>query len=117
MNDKVYCVYILASSRNGTLYVGFTSNLERRIWQHKNGCADGFTKKYGVTKLVYYEVGGDFDGMLRREKRIKEWRRHWKIELIESVNPEWCDLSEIEFTTPLDSGFRRNGMERSRERL
>lgn len=89
-----YSVYILASKRNGTLYVGFTSDLVKRIYEHKNDLAEGFTKKYGVHTLVYYETGGDQEGSLRREKQIKEWKRKWKIELIERNNPEWRDLYE-----------------------
>jgi len=89
-----YSIYILASKRNGTLYVGFTSDLVQRIYAHKNNLVEGFTKRYGVHKLVYYETGGNYDGALLREKQIKEWKRQWKIDLIESVNPEWRDLYE-----------------------
>lgn len=89
-----YAVYILASKRNGTLYVGFTSDLAKRIYEHKNDLVEGFTKKYGVHSLVYYETGGDYEGALQREKQIKEWKRSWKIELIERANPEWRDLYE-----------------------
>jgi len=92
MNE--YCVYILASKRNGTLYTGFTRNLVQRIYAHRNDLVDGFTKKYGVHKLVFYETEVDYDSVLRREKQIKAWRRKWKIELIESFNPEWRDLYE-----------------------
>ena len=91
---KDYAFYILASKRNGTLYVGFTSDLVRRIYEHKNDLAEGFTKKYGVHLLVFYETGGDYKGALQREKQIKEWKRKWKIELIERDNPEWRDLYE-----------------------
>ena len=89
-----YSVYILASKRNGTLYVGFTSNLVQRVYTHKNDFVEGFTKKYGVHTLVYFETGGDYAGTLQREKQIKEWKRKWKIELIERNNPEWRDLYE-----------------------
>jgi putative endonuclease len=85
-------VYILASERNGTLYVGFTSDLLQRIYAHKNDVVEGFTKKYGVHKLVYFEVCDDYDAGLQREKQIKEWKREWKIELIEKTNPLWQDL-------------------------
>jgi putative endonuclease len=87
-------VYILASRRNGTLYVGVTSDLLRRVDEHKNDFAAGFTKRYGVHTLVYFEVCGDREGAIQREKQIKEWKRRWKIELIEKVNPEWKDLYE-----------------------
>ena len=89
-----YSVYILASKRNGTLYVGFTSELIQRVYAHKNDLVEGFTKKYGVHMLVYYKTGGDYEGTLQREKQIKEWKRQWKIELIERNNPEWRDLYE-----------------------
>ncbi len=98
-----YYVYILASKRNGTLYVGFTSDLLKRVYAHKNDSLNGFTKKYGVHTLVYYETCDDYDGALQREKQIKEWKRGWKIELIEKVNPEWRDLYEQILQT---SGFR-----------
>jgi len=87
-------VYILASRRNGTLYVGVTGDLLRRVNAHKNDFVAGFTKKYGAHTLVYFEVCGDREGAIQREKQIKEWKRRWKIELIEKVNPEWKDLYE-----------------------
>ena len=87
-----YYVYILASKRNGTLYTGFTSNLPRRVSDHKNDFVQGFTKRYGVHTLVYYEACEDRESALGREKQIKEWKRHWKLELIEKHNPEWKDL-------------------------
>ena len=90
MND--YYVYILASKRNGTLYVGFTNDLLRRVYEHKNDFVKGFTKKYGVHKLVYFEQCESYDSALSREKQIKEWQRKWKLELIEKVNPLWQDL-------------------------
>ena len=89
---KLPCVYILASKRNGTLYVGVTSNLVQRIWQHKNDQAEGFTKKYKVHTLVWYEVHETMESAIVREKAIKEWQRAWKLELIEAVNPDWQDL-------------------------
>jgi len=89
---KTYHVYILASDRNGTLYIGVTGSLAHRIWQHRNGTADGFTKRYGVTKLVHAEEFGDIHLAIAREKALKKWRRIWKLDLIEQANPEWCDL-------------------------
>jgi putative endonuclease len=90
--SKLYCVYILASARNGTLYIGVTSDLIGRVWQHKNDQADGFTKKYGIKQLVWYEAHEDVNAAIQREKQIKEWKRAWKIELIEKSNPYWNDL-------------------------
>ena len=90
--DKQLYVYILASKKNGTLYVGVTSNLIKRIWEHKNGLADGFTKKYGVKMLVYYENHESTETAIIREKQIKKWRRAWKIRLIEEKNSQWRDL-------------------------
>ncbi len=89
-----YSVYIMASKKNGTLYTGVTSDLAKRVYEHKNNLVDGFSKKYGVHTLVYYEAGGDLDGALQREKQIKEWKRAWKIALIEKDNPSWRDLYE-----------------------
>ena len=91
---KQPCVYILASRRNGTLYLGVTSNLMQRVWQHKNDLADGFTKRYRVHTLVWYELHGTIQSAIAREKAIKEWKRAWKIELIEKTNPQWRDLCE-----------------------
>ena len=87
-----YCVYILASKRNGTLYIGVTSDLEKRVYQHKHGVLEGFTKKYGVHTLVYYECGESVEAALAREKQLKQWNRKWKLNLIEKENPEWRDL-------------------------
>ena len=89
---KQYYVYILASRRNGTLYVGTTSDLVKRVHDHKNDLIEGFTKKYRVHRLVYYESTPDVDGAIVREKRLKKWRRKWKMKLIEEGNPEWRDL-------------------------
>lgn len=89
---KLPCVYILASKRNGTLYVGVTSNLAQRIWQHKNDQAEGFTKKYKVHTLVWYEAHETMESAIAREKSLKEWQRIWKLELIEADNPGWRDL-------------------------
>jgi len=88
------CVYILANKRNGTLYVGVTSDLPRRIWEHKIKAVDGFTKKYGVDKLVWYELHDTMMTAIEREKSIKKWKRYWKLKLIEEMNPEWRDLYE-----------------------
>ena len=85
-------VYILASRRHGTIYVGVTSDLVKRIWEHKNNVVEGFTKKYGVHELVYFEMHADMAQAIQREKRIKKWNRVWKIELIEKENPDWNDL-------------------------
>ena len=89
---KLPCVYPLASQRNGTLYMGVTSDLVQRIWQHKNDLAEGFTKRYGVHMLVWYEECGTMEAAISREKAIKEWKRAWKIRLIENRNPEWKDI-------------------------
>ena len=89
---KKYYVYILASKRNGTLYIGVTNDLMRRVYEHKNDLIDGFTKKYGVHSLVYYEQYDEVVNAIQREKRLKKWNRQWKIELIEKENPEWKDL-------------------------
>jgi len=85
-------VYILTSKRNGTLYTGVTSDLAKRIWEHKNGLIDGFTKRYRVHNLVWYELHADMISAIEREKNIKEWKRAWKLNLIEKSNPDWRDL-------------------------
>jgi len=90
--NKTPCVYILASRRNGTLYVGLTSNLVKRVWEHKNNMIEGFTKRYRVHTLVWYELHTAMESAISREKAIKEWKRRWKLELIELGNPEWKDL-------------------------
>ena len=87
-----YYVYILASRRNGTIYVGVTSDLVKRVHEHKSDLVDGFTKTYSVHSLVYYETVDDVDSAIAREKQIKRWKRVWKVELIEGVNPDWRDL-------------------------
>jgi putative endonuclease len=91
---KTPTVYLLASSRRGTLYVGVTSNLIGRIWQHRNGAADGYTKRYGVRMLVWYEQHRTMMSAIAREKTLKKWSRQWKLELIEAANPAWQDLWE-----------------------
>jgi len=90
---KQYCVYITASI-SGVLYIGVTSNLQNRVWQHKNKVVKGFTKKYNVDRLVYFEQTEDVRSALEREKQLKKWSRVKKIKLIEKMNPEWMDLSE-----------------------
>ena len=92
MSLKQPCVYMLASRRNGTLYVGVTSNLLQRVWQHRNHSLGGFTARYGVARLVWYEMHATMRSAITREKQIKEWKRPWKLELIEHDNPEWLDL-------------------------
>lgn len=93
MRDREPCVYILASRHYGTLYIGVTSNLIGRVRQHLDGTFDGFTKEYGVKRLVRYEVAETMDAAILTEKRIKRWRRDWKIALIERANPVWEDLA------------------------
>ena len=91
--NKAPATYILASARNGTLYVGVTSNLPKRIWEHQNDQVAGFTKKYGVHRLVYFEVHEEMVEAITREKQIKAWKRAWKLRLIEEQNPAWADLA------------------------
>ncbi|MEY3885848.1 MAG: hypothetical protein RIS87_1623 [Pseudomonadota bacterium] len=86
------CVYILASERNGTLYIGVTSNLIKRIWEHKSDLVQGFTKQYQVHDLVWYEMSENIESAIIREKQLKEWKRQWKLDLIEKSNPYWNDL-------------------------
>jgi putative endonuclease len=92
--ERYYYVYILASRRNGTLYVGVTNDLARRVWQHREGTGSLFTKKYGVTKLVWYEHFHQIVDAIACEKKLKRWRRAWKLAKIESFNPDWRDLYE-----------------------
>ena len=87
-------VYLLASRRNGTLYLGVTSHLVQRIHQHREGCIPGFTREYGVKMLVWFEQHATMEAAIQREKRIKKWNRAWKLELIESANPDWRELAE-----------------------
>ena len=94
MSEKYYYVYVLANKPRGTTYVGVTSNLVERVWQHKQEQVDGFTNRYGLKSLVWYEQHEDVQEAILREKQIKNWNRLWKIELIESGNPEWNDLYE-----------------------
>ena len=90
--NKQPAVYILAGKRNGTIYIGVTSNLPRRVWQHKNDKIEGFTKRYGVHRLVWYELHGTMENAIKREKSLKNWKRSWKLQLIEDKNPGWEDL-------------------------
>ena len=92
--DKQPATYILASDRNGTLYIGVTSDLIARVWQHREHVVEGFTNKYRVTKLIWYEMHGTMEEAILREKRIKKWNRAWKIRLIEEKNLYWNDLWE-----------------------
>ena len=92
--NKTYAVYILTNYNETTFYVGVTGDLPKRIWEHKNKVVEGFTKKYNVDRLVYYEVTKDVESVLNREKQLKRWHRQWKINLIKEMNPEFKDLSE-----------------------
>ncbi len=93
---KAPCVYILASKRNGVLYIGVTSDLAHRMAEHSQGLISGFTKRYSVKHLVYYEMLATMDEAITREKRLKDWKRAWKVRLIETMNPEWRDLFDPE---------------------
>ena len=90
--ENHYYVYILANKRNGTLYIGVTNNLERRVYEHGQGLVEGFTKKYHIHHLIYHEVTTDINAALQREKQLKKWSRKWKLELIEKDNSDWKDL-------------------------
>lgn len=98
--DRDPIVYIMASGFHGTTYTGVTSNLLRRVYQHREGTFSGFTAEYSVKRLVWFETGGTMESAIRREKQLKNWHRQWKIELIEKANPTWRDLAE-------DFGFER----------
>jgi len=91
---KQFFVYIICSKRNGTLYIGITGNLDRRIYEHKNKLIEGFTKRYSVNRLVYFEIFESATDAIKREKQLKKWNRAWKLALIEKLNPEWTDLYE-----------------------
>ena len=90
--EKVPCVYMLASKRNGTLYIGVTSDLTRRVWQHKNGFGEGFAKQNRAHRLVWYEIHPTMESAIVREKRLKGWHRSWKVRLLEEANYDWVDL-------------------------
>ena len=94
MKEHNYYVYILAKAKNSTFYTGVTNTLIKRVWEHKEGVADGFTKKYGIKTLVYYEYFDDIEAAICREKLIKKWKRDYKIDAIEKMNPDWNDLYE-----------------------
>ena len=100
--DFLPTVYLLASKRNGTLYLGVTSDLIGRLYKHRNGLLPGFTRDYGVRMLVWFECHTEMQEAIVREKRIKKWNRAWKLELIEGSNPDWCDLAEDLGFPPLD---------------
>ena len=106
MRDHTYFVYLLASRRNGTLYCGVTNDLLRRVGEHRAGKADGFTRRYGVTQLAWFECHADINEAILREKRIKTWNRAWKIAMIEAENPGWRDLA-LEFGLGVWPGFER----------
>ncbi len=95
MDEKRFYVYILASKKGGVLYTGITSDLPKRMYQHREGLSEGFSKKYFVKRLVYFEIYDDAETAIHREKCIKRWKRDWKIELIEKENPGWNDLYEM----------------------
>ena len=100
--ERQPCVCIVASDRNGTIYIGVTSDILKRIYQHRNGEIEGFTSKYGVAKLVHFEFFGDMFTAIAREKQLKNWRREWKLNLIEQNNPGWLDLAVDFGFEPLD---------------
>jgi putative endonuclease len=103
------CVYILASGHYGTLYIGVTSDLMGRLWQHRNNAIPGFTSRYGVYRLVYFEMYDDMDRAIAREKQLKRWHRPWKINLINRANPDWHDLAVGLGFEPMAPRRRRNG--------
>jgi putative endonuclease len=119
---KRFCIYILARKPWGTLYTGVTSNLEKRIYQHREGLIEGFTKKYGVKTLVYFEEHGEADRAIRHEKRIKKWPRAWKIDLIRTDNPDWRDLAVNWYpvkptSTEIGNWVAQTGLATARTRL
>jgi len=99
--NNYFFVYILTNKRNGTLYIGVTNEIKRRIYEHKNKIVDGFTSKYGLKSLVYYELHENIESAIKKEKQLKKWKRLWKLRIIEEKNPNWKDLS-------LDSRLRGN---------
>lgn len=92
MEEKKFYVYIMGREYNSTYYVGMTSDIVKRVWEHKNEAADGFTKKHNIKMLLYYEIYDDAENAIKREKRLKKWNRLWKMQIIERMNPEWKDL-------------------------
>jgi putative endonuclease len=115
---KLYYVYILASSRNGTLYIGVTGDLLHRVWQHREGVLEGFTKRYGVKRLVHYEIFESINAAIARETTLKKWRRQWKIDLIQKTNVEWDDLYEdlLGVQPPPDWLVQSNAVEAEKEK-
>ena len=107
--ERQPCVYIMASGHCGTLYIGVTSSLVARIWQHRNNALPGFTSKHHVHTLVHFELFGDMQRAITREKQLKRWHRQWKINLINENNPPWADLAVGLGLPPLELGVRRNG--------
>jgi putative endonuclease len=103
------CVYILASQLRGTLYIGVTSNLPARLWQHRERTVPGFTSRHGVKRLVWFEMHGEMFAAIAREKQLKNWRRQWKINLVEETNPHWADLAVGLGFPPLAPGTRHDG--------
>ena len=91
--NKIYAVYIMTNYSETSLYIGVTSNLQKRVWEHKNKITEGFTKKYNIDKLVYYETTNSIESAISREKQLKRWHRQWKINLIKQMNPDFKDLS------------------------
>jgi|SRR3989344_2574889 len=94
MKRKNFFIYILTNKRNGTLYIGITNDLKRRVYEHKNGLVEGFTKKYRLKNLIYYEILNTAESAIRREKQLKKWKRMWKLRVIEEKKPDWKDLYE-----------------------
>ena len=107
--DRNPCVYALASRYYGTLYIGVTSDLMARLWQHRNNAIPGFTSRYGVYRLVYFEMYDDMEHAIAREKQLKNWRRAWKINLINEANADWHDLAVGLGLEPMAPHVRRNG--------
>ena len=107
--ERVPCAYILASKHHGTLYIGVTSDLLSRMWQHREGTQLGFTKRYAIYRLVHFEMFGDMVGAITREKQLKNWHRRWKINLINEANPHWADLAVGLGLPPLAPTLGRNG--------
>ena len=107
--ERAPCVYVLASGHYGTLYIGVTSDLIGRLWQHRTGTVPGFTSRYGVYRLVHFEMFGDMESAIAREKQLKRWHRQWKVNLIDAENPEWRDLAIGLGFEPIAPRERRNG--------
>jgi len=117
--EKQPCVYLLASDRNGTLYIGVTSNLVGRVWQHREHAVDGFSARYGVTRLVWFELHGSMESAIQREKQMKKWNREWKLRVLDAANPSWRDLwpdiiGAVPKATSIDSRLRGNDGQESK---